>query len=302
MVIHPRIMEAAPALARAIDALTTADDSRVKAFFRRLTAAVGRNEDPQAFFKEQNPEVVLLSWLLAAATAGGAAVRERNAKGQWNQQWTAATSWAATVAGWVSSYPAAAAAAAAPNATLPVVGVGAPAVAGAAAGGAAGAAIFALATYFDKVTDVSPALGQASYGAAYKALMITADVGYLIDNDIESEFLAHVADIVVRGDTSSQFSPAMMPMPTEGTHAEAWRTEWCEYINEEFACWIKAMYRVDVRPVEHMGAGDLNGLHADYTRKNHCGAGSFTDLAAWQEDLRAFRAGRYNRQWAAPRI
>ena len=117
-------MEATPVLRRAIEALTTSSDARVRSFFDRLKDAIGSGEDPQAVFDAQQPEVTLLAWLLVAAQAGGTAVRKRNVEGQWNQQWFTATSWASTVAGWVGTPAAAMAAASVPTATVPLVGVG----------------------------------------------------------------------------------------------------------------------------------------------------------------------------------
>lgn len=149
-------MGAAAALTKAQGALTGATDSGLQALLRRARTFTGKL--PTSVLSDAPPEVVLMAWLLAAAEAGGAATRARNLSTQWNLQTYRATPWAATVAGFLA--PSAGDAAAAATGSQ---------VAYYAAPGAVSKLVTVMATYFDSVTGVSPALGKASYGAAHMA-------------------------------------------------------------------------------------------------------------------------------------
>lgn len=247
-------------LRRAINALRTSRDAGVRSLYQQLLQYAGSK--PQTVIAKFEPQVVLLAWLLAAAQAGGGLRRSANKSSQWNQQWFRFSPYAATLGGYLAGY------------------------AGLAGAPAAGlnAAIFALFSHFDAVTDVSPTLGQASFGAAYKALMISSDLGYLVDNDLESQFLEHLADIVVYGEAHTAFSKLPLPLPTTTTQSESWKEGWCRFINDEFKCWIRAMFRVKVTVP---GSTVVDGLR--HTRTKTCGSGSFEDLASWQEAVKERR-------------
>lgn len=253
-------MEAAPVIQRAIDGLRLSKDGGVKRLFEQLARYAGK--EPRRIISKFEPQVVLLAWLLAAAEAGGRLRRDQNKGTQWNQQWLSASANAATLGGWISGY----------------FGLGSIPAAG------LNSVVFALFSYFDSVMDVSPKLGQASYGAAYKALMISSDLGYLIDNDLESEFLAHLADIVLYGESHTKFSRLPMPLPTTDTQANTWKREWCKFVNDEFRCWIRAMFRVKVSVPN---STEVDGLR--HVRTKTCGTGTFQDLADWQEAVKERR-------------
>ena len=252
-------MSAVDALNAAIDNLTGSTDSRVQALIRRVA---GRERVvPRAVLAEFEPQVLLLAWLLAAAGAGERANSDRNKRSQWNQQWFKATAWADTVAQ----------ASGAAELARPV-----------------GPLIFALASYFDTVTDTSPESGQPAFGAAYKALMIDAPLGYLVDNAFEAQFLKHVGDIVVRGGEHLQYSDVPLPMPKGSTKSTEWKKQWCRYVNAEFRAWIRAMFMVEV---EVLRAVNVNGVRGS---TQGCGKG-FADLAAWQNALPRRRAAARDR-------
>lgn len=254
-------MEAAPAIQNAIDALKTSNDGAVRRLFKALMSYTGSK--PEEVISQFEPEVVLLAWLLAAANAAGVAQRRANKSTQWNQQWLRASNYAPTLGGFLAS------------------GMGLSAVPAAGLN----SVLFSLFSYFDAKMDVTPTLGQASFGAAYKALMITADLGYLVDNDLESMFLEHLTEIILYGQVYTKFSKLDMPYPTTGTLSTSWKRKWCTFVNDEFQSWIRAMFRVNVTVPR---TTNVDGLVSE--RVNKCGSGTFEDLAAWQRSVRNHRS------------
>lgn len=271
---------------RQVRLLVGPEPSRVADLLTTLLTRSGT--DNQATIRDAAPEVRLMAWLVVARKAHDTNFQEESLASQWGNETMSALAWWTTAAEFLGPM----ASSAATNMYTKITGSSdgaASFLVSKAAGLAVSQVVFQLATYYDVYTHRNELGHKSSWGNAYRALFIDEDIGTMVDNAHEPDFVSHLTRVILDENAPTA---GELPLPTEhdddSEEAMAkWKARMSEWANNEFRAWIAVWFRVAVRPLSpgnrRLKAYEQPGDTWGPTQRKQ---GGFVDLTTWQARLK----------------
>jgi len=241
----------------------------------------------QATIRNAAPEVRLMAWLIVARKAHDTNFQEESLASQWGNESVSALAWWTTAADFLGPMASTAATNMYTKFTGDEGGTGSFLVSKATTF-AVSQVVFQLATYYDVYTHRDELGHKSSWGKAYRALFIDEDLGTMVDNAHEPDFVTHLTRVILDEDTPTA-GELPLPMDHDDDSEEAiaaWKSRMSEWANDEFRAWIALWFRVRVTPLRpgarelkvHEQPGDQWGP-TDREKKG------FVDLTTWQNRI-----------------
>lgn len=271
---------------RQVHLLVGREPSRVADLLTTLLTKSGT--DNQATIRDAAPEVRLMVWLIVARKAHDTNFQEESLASQWGNETMSALAWWTTAAEFLGPM----ASSAATNMYAKITGSNdgpASFLVSKAAALAVSQVVFQLATYYDVYTHRDELGHKSSWGNAYRALFIDEDIGTMVDNAHEPDFVSHLTHVILDENAPTA---GELPLPTEhdddSEEAMAkWKARMSEWANKEFRAWIAVWFRVAVTPLSP-GNAQLKAYEqpGDTWGPAHRKQGGFVDLTTWQARLK----------------